>query len=77
VGPAKRSGRVQAGGSQPEAPLPRREEPIDRRPELLPDAARRTRLGAIELIAVVVVIGALLALAVWFLFFAHNPLLRP
>jgi hypothetical protein len=77
VRPAKRSGRAQAGGGQPGAPPARREEPIDRRPDLLPDAARRTRLGAIELIAVIVVIAALLALAVWFLFFAHNPLLRP
>jgi uncharacterized membrane protein YbhN (UPF0104 family) len=55
----------------------RRELPIDHRPELLPDAPRRTRRGAIELVAVAVVILALLALAVWFFFFAHNPLLRP
>jgi hypothetical protein len=51
--------------------------PIDRRAEMLPDARRRERRGAIELLAVAVVIVALLALAVWFFFFAHNPLLHP
>ena len=45
--------------------------------DLLPDARRRARLGAIELVAVVVVILAIIALAVWFFVFAHNPLLRP
>jgi hypothetical protein len=44
--------------------------------DLLGDARRRARLGAIELVAVAVVILALVALAVWFFFFAHNPLLR-
>jgi len=34
-------------------------------------------LGALELVAVCVVIAALIALGVWFFFFAHNPLLRP
>jgi hypothetical protein len=51
--------------------------PIDKRPEMLPDASRRERRGAIELLAVAVVLVALLALAVWFFFFAHNPLLHP
>jgi len=31
----------------------------------------------LELIAVCVVLAALIALGVWFFFFAHNPLLRP
>jgi hypothetical protein len=34
-------------------------------------------LGALELVAVCVVIAALIAMGVWFFFFAHNPLLRP
>ena len=34
-------------------------------------------LGTLELIAVCVVLAALIALGVWFFFFAHNPLLRP
>ena len=45
--------------------------------DLLADAGRRARLGAIELVAVVVVILAIIALAVWFFVFAHNPLLHP
>jgi hypothetical protein len=54
-----------------------REPPIDRRPELLPDARERSRRGTIELLVVAIVIAALIALAVWFFFFAHDPLLRP
>ena len=53
------------------------EPPIDRRPELLPDAVRRARHGAVETIAVLVVLVAIVALLVWFFAFAHNPLLRP
>jgi len=52
---------------------PGRHDPDD----LFGDARRRARLGAVELVAVLVVILALVALAVWFFFFAHNPLLRP
>jgi hypothetical protein len=37
----------------------------------------RTILGTIEVLAVGVVVIALIVFAVWFLFFAHNPLLRP
>jgi hypothetical protein len=55
----------------------RPEPPIDKRPDLLADDPRRTRRGTIEVLAVAVVIAALIALAVWFFFFAHNPLLRP
>jgi hypothetical protein len=51
--------------------------PIDRRPELLPDARGRERRGTIELLAALLVIMALIALAVWFFFFAHNPLVHP
>jgi predicted nucleic acid-binding Zn ribbon protein len=71
-GPA---GRDRAG--DPGAPVPERELPIDHRPELLADDARRARRGTIELVAVMVVVLALIALAVWFFLFAHNPLLRP
>jgi hypothetical protein len=66
----------QAGEPTPGAPPPPRELPIDQRPDLLADSGRRARLGAIELIAVLVVISVLVAFAVWFLFFAHNPLLH-
>jgi hypothetical protein len=44
--------------------------------ELIGDAGRRARRGAIELVAVLVVILAIIALVVWFFLFAHNPLLR-
>lgn len=37
---------------------------------------RRVWVGTLELIAVVVVILAVVALLVWFFVFAHNPLLR-
>ncbi len=70
---AARARRATRSGS----PAPEREPPIDRRPDLLADNRRRARQGAIELIAVLVVIAALVALAVWFFVFAHNPLLRP
>jgi hypothetical protein len=75
VRPARRARGRRATRSGSHAP--EREPPIDRRPDLLADAARRARRGAIELIAVMVVVAALVALAVWFFFFAHNPLLRP
>jgi hypothetical protein len=67
-------------GERPRAPEPgpaSRQTPIDRRPEMLADASRRARLGAIELVAVAVVIVVLIAFLVWFFAFAHNPLLRP
>jgi hypothetical protein len=38
---------------------------------------RTTWIGVLEMLAVFIVVAAILALAVWFLFFAHNPLLRP
>jgi hypothetical protein len=41
------------------------------------DDRRRVWVGTVELIAVVVVVLALVALVVWFLLFAHNPLLHP
>ncbi len=37
---------------------------------------RRALIGTIELIATLVVVLAIVALAIWFLFFAHDPLLR-
>ena len=37
----------------------------------------RTIIGTIEVIAVAVVGIAIVVFAIWFLFFAHNPLLRP
>jgi hypothetical protein len=40
------------------------------------ESRRRELIGTIEVIAVLVVIIAVLALGVWFLFFAHDPLLR-
>ncbi len=36
----------------------------------------RTILGTIELLAASAVVIALVALAIWFFFFAHDPLLR-
>jgi hypothetical protein len=45
-------------------------DPLDAEP------GKRVLLGTIELIAVLVVALALIAFVVWFLFFAHNPLLR-
>jgi hypothetical protein len=53
-----------------------REPPIDRRAELLPDDRSRARRGAIELLAATVAIAALVALAVWLVFFARHPLLH-
>jgi preprotein translocase subunit SecE len=41
------------------------------------EARKRHWIGAIELIAVTVVVLAVLALAVWFVFFARHPLLHP
>jgi hypothetical protein len=57
-------------------PLPPREPPIDRRPELLPDDRRRARRGAIELVVATITLAALVALAVWFVFLARHPLLH-
>jgi hypothetical protein len=37
---------------------------------------RRVVIGTIELVATLVVVLAVIAFVVWFLFFAHNPLLR-
>jgi hypothetical protein len=37
---------------------------------------RRAVIGTIELIATLVVVLAIVAFLVWFLFFAHDPLLR-
>jgi hypothetical protein len=37
---------------------------------------KRALIGAIELIAVLIVVLAILALVIWFLFFAHDPLLH-
>lgn len=41
-----------------------------------PDRRRRELLGTIELVATLVVVLAIVAFVVWFLFFAHGPLLR-
>ena len=37
---------------------------------------RRVVIGTIELVATLVVVLAVIAFIVWFLFFARNPLLR-
>jgi hypothetical protein len=37
---------------------------------------KRALIGAVETIATLVVILAIIAFVVWFLFFAHSPLLR-
>jgi hypothetical protein len=37
---------------------------------------KRALIGAIETIATLVVVLAIIAFLVWFLFFAHSPLLR-
>ena len=52
---------------------------LERERRETPEPGRRPPLwlGTLELIAVCVVIAALIALGVWFFFFAHNPLLRP
>ena len=47
--------------------LPRRRDP----------SRTRTVIGTLEVLAVGVVAIALIVFVVWFLFFAHNPLLRP
>jgi hypothetical protein len=36
----------------------------------------RTLIGSIEVLAATVVVLVLIAFAIWFLFFAHNPLLH-
>jgi hypothetical protein len=41
------------------------------------ESRKRQWIGVIELIAVAVVVIAVLALAVWFVFFARHPLLHP
>jgi F0F1-type ATP synthase membrane subunit c/vacuolar-type H+-ATPase subunit K len=41
-----------------------------------PDRRRRELIGTLELVVTLVVVLALIAFVVWFLFFAHNPLLR-
>jgi hypothetical protein len=40
------------------------------------DRRRREMIGTIEVIATLVVVLAIIAFVVWFLFFAHDPLLR-
>jgi hypothetical protein len=37
---------------------------------------RRALIGTIELVVTLIVVLAIAAFVVWFLFFAHNPLLR-
>jgi hypothetical protein len=52
-------------------PEPPRRWPSSDRP-----SRARTIIGTIEVLAGTVVVLALIALAIWFFFFAHNPLLR-
>ncbi len=40
------------------------------------DGDKRQLIGAIETVATFVVILAIVALLIWFFFFAHDPLLR-
>jgi hypothetical protein len=60
----------------PSPGTPPHQEPIDRRPELLPDDRARARRGAIELVVATLTIAAVVALAVWFVFLARHPLLH-
>jgi hypothetical protein len=48
----------------------------DRRKLRRMNPQKRALIGAIETIATLVVILAIIAFVVWFLFFAHSPLLR-
>jgi hypothetical protein len=41
-----------------------------------PQRRKRELIGTIELIATLVVVLAIIAFIVWFLFFAHDPLLH-
>jgi predicted RND superfamily exporter protein len=45
--------------------------------ELRPDDRRRSRRGAIELAVAAIVVAVLIAFAVWFFGFAHNPCCSP
>jgi hypothetical protein len=56
-----------------------RQTALERERGKTPEPGRRPPLwlGTLELVAVCVVLAALIALGVWFFFFAHNPLLRP
>jgi hypothetical protein len=49
-------------------------EPHD--PDVESQRTRRELIGTIEVIVTLVVVLAVIAFVVWFLFFAHNPLLR-
>jgi len=40
------------------------------------NSQKRALIGTIELIATLVVVLVIIAFVVWFLFFAHSPLLR-
>ena len=51
-------------------------EPRRRPPSLDRPSRGRTILGTLELLATTAVVLALIALAIWFFFFAHGPLLR-
>jgi hypothetical protein len=44
--------------------------------EIEPQRTRRELIGTIEVIVTLVVVLVVVAFVVWFLFFAHNPLLR-
>jgi len=56
-----------------------RQSTPERERDQAPEPGRRPPawLGALELVAVCVVLAALIALGVWFFFFARHPLLRP
>jgi hypothetical protein len=72
-GPAAQPAR--GGREDPQDPgQPAPERPEGHRDRL--DPPSRTLIGTLELLAALAVGLALLALAVWFLFFAHNPLLH-
>ena len=47
-----------------------------RRRLLLDESRRRVRQGTLELVVALVVVLVLVALAVWFFLFAHDPLLH-
>jgi hypothetical protein len=56
-----------------------RQSVLERERGQAPEPGRRPPLwlGTLEVVAVCVVLAALIALGVWFFFFARHPLLRP
>ena len=68
IGPGERDAQAQAR---------ERDALADDASDLIGEARRRVRTGTIELVAATIVLLALIALAVWFFGFAHNPCCSP